>query len=165
MTEYDNSQKIEAPRIGFMVSREVRHVPLDWKHPVDERGVSISLHDYSDFSEDLVADYNEDAEEGETYTREQILSWHMPDFSGVPEEQMGICAYETCSEGSPISPVYPNTPEGRFQMVKHCSENETTFGSYTADIEAWAGILFGKNAALVDMHTGRLEMSDSGGIS
>lgn len=161
-SEQDNTSQGQVERkVSFISNRGLRQVPLNWEHPKDERGRFKPLFDHSHFSEDLLEEYNEDMPEGEKYTGEQILGWHMPDFSDVPQERMGICAYEDTSEGTPISPVFPNTPEGRFQIAKYCAENQTVFASQTADIETWAAMLFGRNTALVDMETGRVEISDS----
>ena len=74
-----------------------------------------------------------------------LLPEDMPDAMGETE----IAAYETTSEGTPISPAFPNTPEGRLALVNHCAERETTFGDHGADAEAWAAILFG--CATVDL--------------
>lgn len=161
MTEFDRDLSGNPEvRFGFFSNREVRRVPLNWEHPKDERDNFMPLDDFSHFSEDLLDEYNEDMGENEKYTREQILGWHMPDFSDIPEEQMGICAYESTTEGTPISPVFPNTPEGRFQLAKYCTENCTVFASQKTGIEAWAGILFGQGIALVDGQTGTVNIHE-----
>src|SRR4051794_4231525 len=98
------------PDIRLFVNREIRRVPLDWEHPKDERGWPIPLYPYPspDEFQELLAD---------SVTLDELASDYMPDFSSVPEEQLGICAYETTSEGCPISPVFPDTPEGRWALV------------------------------------------------
>ena len=73
----------------------------------------------------------------------------MPDASGLRADDTEIVAYETVSEGTPISPVFPNTSEGRLALVNYCAEHATTFGEHRADAEAWAAILFG--GASVDL--------------
>lgn len=126
-------------------SREIRKVPLGWLHPKDENGEYVPLMDRKyPYTEN---DTQELLEEG--HSREEIEKWFMPDFSKVPSDQMGISAYETVSEGTPMSPVYPDTPEGRFELARYCVENQTVFGDQKADIETWAAILFGKYNALV----------------
>jgi hypothetical protein len=144
-----------------IANREVRRVPLNWQHPLDERGFPVPLYEFSSFSEDLVAKYNEDSPAGKIYTREEILGFHMPDFSEIPADEMGICAYEKTTEGTPISPIFPNTPEGRFLLVKHCAEHETAFADFTADTSEWAQLLFSVNLASVDLSTGRLEIQNT----
>lgn len=69
----------------------------------------------------------------------------MPEPTGATE----IVAYDTVTEGTPISPAFPNTPEGRRELVRYCAEHATTFGSHRAGVEAWAALLFG-DSAMVD---------------
>lgn len=52
----------------------------------------------------------------------------VPLFPGQMPEPPGeteIVAYETTSEGTPISPAFPNTPEGRLDLVRYCAEHCT----------------------------------------
>jgi hypothetical protein len=100
-------------------SREVRRVPVGWLHPVDEQGRCVPLlpHDYV-------------SDDGAPVRR-------------MPQPGEPIMAYETVSEGTPISPAFPDTPEGRRDLVAWCAEHATTFGDHRADAEAWAAILFG----------------------
>ncbi len=67
----------------------------------------------------------------------------LPEQMPQPGNGGVIMAYETTSEGTPISPAFPDTPEGRLALVRHCAEHATTFGKHTAGLEAWAAILFG----------------------
>ena len=48
-----------------------------------------------------------------------------------------VVAYETTSEGTPISPPFPNTPEGRLELVRYCASHANTHGAATAEVEAW----------------------------
>ena len=95
-------------QFGFIINREIRRVPLDWEHPRDERGEPIPLYSRGSLTPELVQEL---LAEGDSL--ERIESQYMPDFSAVPEQELGLQAYETTSEGLPISPVFPNTPEGR----------------------------------------------------
>jgi len=70
----------------------------------------------------------------------------MPSVDGLTVTE--IVAYETTSEGTPISPAFPNTLAGRLDLVRYCAEHRTTFGSFKADAEAWAAILFGEGATV-----------------
>jgi hypothetical protein len=65
-----------------------------------------------------------------------------------PGEGAEIMAYETTTEGTPISPAFPDTPDGRLALVNHCAEHATTFGRHRAGAEAWAAILFGNGATV-----------------
>jgi hypothetical protein len=104
--------------ILFFPSREVRTVTKGWRHP-------------------------EDAGEHRPLSPEE-----MPDVTGLADHETEIAAYETGTRGTPISPNFPNTPQGRLQLVAHCAEHCTTWGYETAGAEAWAVILFGEGATV-----------------
>jgi hypothetical protein len=76
----------------------------------------------------------------------------MPDFSAMPAERMGIAAYETTTEGTPVSPVFPDTARGRFELVDYCRGHANVFGGDECpSLEAWSSILFGEEGAVVDL--------------
>ncbi|KKK76209.1 hypothetical protein LCGC14_2865960 [marine sediment metagenome] len=132
------------------MGREVRRVPKDWQHPKDKDG-----HDQPMFDESF-------REAAEHWLRECIL-WSKgkhPDqqkgikdipkyywqWDGEPpdedyyrpewpeEERTHIQMYETCSEGTPISPVM-ETPE---ELAKWLTDNNASaFGGITATYEQW----------------------------
>jgi hypothetical protein len=56
---------------------------------------------------------------------------------------MGICTYEEVSEGAPISPIYPDTPEGRQQLLIYLTENQPIWGNRKTGVEGWTMALFG----------------------
>lgn len=115
------------------MSREVRKVPANWQHPKDRNGQYIPL----------LADYNE------------ALAWRNPnhewyDSEGVdpiPEDYMPVWKdeekthfqmYESCSEGTPVSPVM-ETPE---KLARWLADNEASAsGSETASYESWLGMI------------------------
>ena len=72
-----------------------------------------------------------------------LLREQMPDAGN----ETAIVAYETTSEGTPIPPSFPDTPEGRLDLVRYWAENCTTFAGHQADPEASAVILFGEGKA------------------
>ena len=72
----------------------------------------------------------------------------MPATWNVPDTE--IAAYEATSEGTPISPAFPNTDEGRLALINYCAEHCFTFGDHRGDAEAWAAILFGDAAVAAD---------------
>jgi hypothetical protein len=121
--------------LAFISGREVRIVPKGWQHPRNDRGRYAPI---------LPANYafDDEAHEAGGVAR-------MPDASGLHADETEIVVYETVSEGTPISPVFPNTPEDRLALVNYCAEHATTFGDHRADAEAWAAILFG--GAIVDL--------------
>ncbi len=120
------------PDFAFVGGREVRIIPKGWQHPRTASGRYQPL---------LPADHEFDDDE---------RGPQMPDASGLPDAETEIAAYESVSEGTPISPAFPNTPEGRLALVNYCAEHATTFGDHRADAEAWAAILFGDAAITGD---------------
>lgn len=125
MNEAHNIQFIAIP------NREVRTIPKGWRHPTDARGRYVPLLD-----------------ERYLYHDEQP-GQAMPSTHLLREDETEIAAYETTTEGTPISPPFPNTSAGRLALVNHCAEHATTFGDSRADAEAWAAVLFG--SATVDL--------------
>ena len=71
-----------------------------------------------------------------------LLPREMPTVEGAVE----IAAYETVSEGTPISPSFTDAPEGRMSLVRYCSEHCFVFGDKKAGLEAWAAVLFGQGS-------------------
>jgi hypothetical protein len=115
--------------LRFVPGREIRVIPRGWQHPRREGGRYQPL---------LPAGY--------AFDDDQERWPQMPDASRLPEGETEIAAYEAVSEGTPISPAFPNTPEGRRALVGYCAEHCTTFGRNRGDAEAWAAILFGDAA-------------------
>lgn len=120
-------------QIAFVGGREVRIFPKGWQHPRNDHGQHTPL---------LPADY--------VFDDGQDRVSVMPDARNLPPPETEIAAYEAVSEGTPISPSFPNTPEGRLALVNYCAEHETTFGDHRADAEAWAAILFGDASVGID---------------
>jgi hypothetical protein len=115
-----------AAEFRFVGGREVRVIPRGWQHPRIEGGRYQPL---------LPADYRFDDDQP---------PWpKMPHTSRLAENDTEVVAYEAVSEGTPISPAFPNTPEGRRDLIRYCAEHCTTFGPNRAGAEAWAAILFG----------------------
>ena len=109
-------------RLYWMVQMEIKKVPLGWTHPKGTDGRYVLL-------------YDEAYEPGD-----QV----MPDVSKLAPQEIGIAVYETVSVPSlPISPVFPETDDGRNALVQYCAEHDMGFGMGNIDSpEAWFGILF-----------------------
>lgn len=91
--------------------------------------------------------------------KKALLLEEMPSVGGLPPEQTEIRMYETVSEGCPVTPAFPNSPEGRLAMTVYAAEHVGTFADHKVDAETWAAILFGDNtSAVTDIHTGRTEV-------
>jgi len=124
--------------VVFIASnRELRAVPFTWQHPLDATGEPIPLprRDFL-YTEQEIADLL-----AEGRTREEIEAEFMPDFSGVPAEQMGVTVYETTTEGTPLTPAFPDTHEGLLQLLQYCAQHCTTFADIQAGLDEWARIL------------------------
>ena len=90
------------------MSREVRRVPLDWRHPVEpnphwrlqqagrwRRGdLEPTLHGPEEMFTPLLGGARDEDEDEADY---------MPDFG---DADLGWCLYETVSEGTPVTPVF-----------------------------------------------------------
>lgn len=111
------------------MGREVRRVPAYWQHPADEKGAFIPLFDGAQYKHDI-----ENWEEDEVPKR----SDYMPLWTEV--EATHLMMYETCSEGTPISPAF-ETPE---ELARWLADNgASAFGSMTAPYEAWLKVAKG----------------------
>ena len=106
------------------MGREIRRVPEGWEHPRGITGYFMPLSDQT--YEDALADWLKEREEwladeairkeaAGTYNCHTFEDWHgeapdpayyRPAFNGT-----AICyqVYETVSEGTPVSPVFPDT--------------------------------------------------------
>ena len=123
------------------MGREVRRVPADWEHPRDKRGNYIPLFGGS---------YEEEAEEFLSIVNSQGLQKAI-DWMGVPksedympdwpaEDRTHLMMYETCSEGTPISPAF-ETPEELARWL--ADNNASAFGISTASYEGWLRVARG----------------------
>jgi hypothetical protein len=117
---------------------EVREIPKGWQHPIDEHGMPVPLFRAGAWRDESDADI--------ALTPGDCL----PEADGEVE----LVAYETCTEGTPVTPAFPNTSEGKLAMLAYCSEHVTTLGRYKTGVEGWAAILFG-DAAVADDGTVR----------
>jgi hypothetical protein len=71
------------------------------------------------------------------------LGWQHPtDRSG----QLGLCVYETTTEGTPLTPAFPDTAAGRWALVHSCATRVSVFADRRPNAEAWIELLVGGNA-------------------
>jgi hypothetical protein len=155
--------------ILMMVSRKVRRVPLDWEHPRDERGALVPLlarvhaeeaarfdrekaeWDRGEYPGYACAD-SRDMTFEEWDGPRPVAEDYMPVFPA--DAELGICMYEEVTEGTPISPVYPDTPEGRSDMAAYLAAHPggISVGMTAAD---WTAIIEG-GLAVKDIRTGEV---------
>lgn len=119
------------------MSREIRKVPANWQHPLNERGFFIPL--LTDFPYD-----GGDIAEG---LRDGWLDASKPNYglNLMPEwtakEATHFMMYETCSEGTPISPAFATIEE----LARYLADTEASaFGSQTAGYDHWLRICKGQ---------------------
>lgn len=155
----------------MMLSREVRRVPLDFEHPRNSRGLQPI---FNAFYVPTVRDWlkRRDAwmmgerpewfteREGKPYTFEEYEDngpdpdYYYPGESWPEGAELGICMYESVTEGTPISRIYPDTELGRHEMAVELAGGS---GSITDGMTAsdWRAVIDGKIMAR-DIHTGEL---------
>lgn len=140
------------------MGREVRMVPENWVHPRNEKGDYEPLHDnlckrVSDYYRELAmwnigycSDFSTYPElsfkkKDETEEAYSFDGWsggpldpkdYMPDWA--PEGRTHLQMYETCTEGTPISPVM-KTPEELAQWLT--DNNASAFGYEGATYDQW----------------------------
>lgn len=155
--------------IYMLLSREIRRVPLDYECPTDHRGGKQARYD--EFYVPAVKDWLErrerwvsgegpDANEHPECTFEEWdgngpdPDYYYPGDSWPADAEMGIQMYETVSEGSPISAVYPDTDAGRAAMADELAvgDHGITTGMSSDD---WMRIIEGQVLAQ-DIHTGEI---------
>jgi hypothetical protein len=141
------------------MSREVRRVPKDWKHPKCDNGNFIALFDGGNFTQKQqewdegaakwanglrddgnggwkpLKDYEKDMTFEEWYGSRPNAEDYMPEWTDA--ERTHLMMYETTSEGTPISPVF-ETPEELAQWL--ADNNASVFGDMTATYEQWLGM-------------------------
>lgn len=123
------------------MGREVRRVPPDWQHPVEGK--------YPDGSPRYVplfdgADYERHARMAKDGSLGKVYELpHKDDFMPIwtPEEATHYMMYETCSEGTPISPAFA-TPEELAHWL--ADTGASAFGGETATYEGWLRVAQGR---------------------
>jgi hypothetical protein len=160
------------------MGREVRMVAADWKHPKNDKGKYIPLHEGNGAFEKAEAEWNEGYakwQEGlcESYgTGEkwkpidsEYVGLRYSDYSGTrpspddfmpnwpAEKRTHYMMYEDTSEGTPLSPAFP-TPEELAKWL--VANNASAFGGETASYEAWLRVCKGGWAPSCVVQNGQL---------
>lgn len=151
------------------MGREARKVPANWQHPKDSSGHYVPLFGGSlsqrlaeweegaaqwaaGFRRNYLSDLpkfvpKQERHEGITYEKwagaKPEAADYMPDWSET--ERTHYQMYETCSEGTPISPVM-ETPEALADwLFANCA---SFFGDTTASRSHWFGVITGTEIGL-----------------
>jgi hypothetical protein len=161
----------------MMLSREVRRVPLDFQHPTKRRydvrtGSYVEDHQpvFDRFYVPAVREWLAGWEAWQTSPHPRadgrtFEEWDGngpdPDYyypgAAWPEgAEMGICMYETVTEGTPISAVYPDTPKGRADMAAELARTDTSITSSLTAAD-WLEVIEASAVAPMgtDLHSGQ----------
>lgn len=137
------------------MGREVRRVPKDWNHPKDDHGGYIPLHEPSAPLRDMILQWWDDehlwsAGEHPDQQRDYKTPERFCDWDGGPpnpsdympwwpdEMKTHYQMYETCSEGTPISPVM-DTPEDLARWL--ADHDASAFADMTATYDQWLAMI------------------------
>ena len=165
------------------MGREVRRVPAGWEHPKDEGGNHVPLYGGSfDEADAAWTEGWQRWQKGEVKDWSKDGAWKPKPSSATgtytewaggrpnPDEYMpqwapGLAThfmmYETCSEGTPISPAFA-TPE---ELAQWLADNEASaFGDQTASYESWLRVARGGWAPSAVMNPGEGIVSGVEGI-
>lgn len=116
------------------MGREVRRVPATWEHPKD-RGDYRPLHagNYAEQAREFMERANRDGlQEAVDYMNCPNRDDYMPEWTDAERTHWQM--YETCTEGTPLSPVM-ESPEA---LARWLADNgASSFGSMTASYDDW----------------------------
>ena len=126
------------------MGREVRRVPKNWEHPKGSDGNYVPLFEHGGY-EDALIDWENEKEyckiHGGNPGLEPDREDYMPNWA--EEEKTHFQMYETCSEGTPISPVC-ETPE---ELARWLASNKASaFAGMRASYESWLRVCKGAYA-------------------
>jgi len=136
------------------MGREVRRVPKDWQHPT-ENGRLKPLHEgYAETLAGFLAMQSKDGLQKalDYYGTAPDINDYMPEWTEA--EKTHIQMYETCSEGTPISPVF-EFPEQLAHWL--ASTHASAFGGMTATYEQWLEVARGGWAPSAVVENGELK--------
>ena len=153
------------------MSRELRRVPANWQHPKNDSGrhQPMLTRDYEAEMQEWIdgralwkAGTHPDQQEYESAKGRAWEDWYgtAPDHdyyqpAWTDAERTHFQMYETCSEGTPISPVFA-TPE---ECARWCADNgASAFGSMTAPYEWWLGVCEGTTGLGLMVSNGKMEV-------
>lgn len=143
------------------MGREVRMVPPDWKHPLDPKTghfqpkhktpYKVAMADWEKQRDMWLKGYKFDfvSETWEPHQQDSDLDTFIDEWGGEPEPEYympefakgtatHLQMYETCSEGTPLSPIFA-TPEELARWL--ADNNASAFGSQGATYEQWLGMI------------------------
>jgi hypothetical protein len=142
------------------MGREVRRVPEKWEHP-KELNSRTGRHDYKPLHDGYAKQAKYFLDKVAAKGLQEALDYYgtapnkddyMPDWAEADCTHFQM--YETCSEGTPISPVV-ESPEALAHWL--ADNGASSFGSMTATYEHWLGVCKGGWAPSAVIINGRFE--------
>jgi hypothetical protein len=147
------------------MGREVRRVPENWEHPKDTNGHYVPLFAYS-YQEQLAKWAEAATKWAEGMYRHWDGTWrqrgpeeqcsfeeweencprpeqYMPEWTD--KERTHYQMYETCTEGTPISPVCATPEELARWLADHAA---SAFADETATYEEWLAMITGSGSSV-----------------
>jgi len=126
------------------MGREIRYVPKDWKHPEKDPGDSIPLLNGSyskrvaEWDKAAATWTDEDLSYAEYSGERPSKEDYMPDWPD--SEQTHMQMYETCTEGTPISPIFSrDEPEELAHWL--ADNNVSAFAFQGATYKEWFSMI------------------------
>lgn len=116
------------------MGREVRRVPAGWQHPTDDDGNPIPLHYRFPYNSDEIVEGLADGwlSGGAPHYNIGV----MPDWPDADRTHFQM--YETCTEGTPISPVMASAED----LARWLADSgASAFASRTASYEQWMAMI------------------------
>ena len=161
------------------MSREVRRVPADWKHPERYPGRYEPLFEGAPDLDEQIEKWHEEKElwdknehPDQAKFNRKVEDCAFEDWNGGPprpcdympwwpeEQKTHYQMYETCSEGTPISPVMTGPEELAHWLADH---KASAFGDCTASYEDWLSMIRGPgwapSGAIINTSKGRALVS------
>lgn len=140
------------------MGRELRKVPANWEHPIKSDGrpqpmfkkyygdaLNEWLKEHEEWENGTHSDLNNRPELKEEYPFYAMWGGNPPDVDYYQprkyseKELTHIQLYESTSEGTPISPVFP--ADKIEELCEYAAENCSTFGSFKTTKEKWMEML------------------------
>ncbi len=134
------------------MGREVRMVSKDWEHPKSDRpnreyvplhtGFNVSVAEWDKENNDwkcgIFPTYADEADRNLSYSEwggsRPVQEDYMPEFENADYYMM----YETCTEGTPISPAFKTQEELATWL---CSTGASAFAGQSAGYEQWLNMI------------------------
>lgn len=131
------------------MGREVRRVPANWEHPKNERGEYIPMHDKFSYTP---AEVKEGLRDG--WLKNEPPNYGLPVMPQWPDsERTHLQMYETCTEGTPISPVM----ETAEKLARWLADNgASAFAGRTASYHQWLATIKAGSAPSAFIGRGRI---------